>query len=98
MYWPTTLLSRDIADARILSFGYDADIVNFWNSASQNRLGNHAENMLGALARRREQTNSASRISCQILLVITISLGRSKDHICSTQSWRLSDRGRLVLV
>jgi hypothetical protein len=58
VHWPTTLLSRDLADTCILTFGYDADVVNFWNPASQNRIGNYAENMIGALARRREQTNS----------------------------------------
>ena len=34
-YWPATLLSRDISDNRILSFGYDADVVNLWSPASQ---------------------------------------------------------------
>ncbi len=58
MHWPTTLLRRDIPDARVLAFGYDADVINFWNPAAQNRIGNHAENMLGAIARRRQQTES----------------------------------------
>lgn len=29
VYWPSELLRQDIPDARILSFGYDADVVNF---------------------------------------------------------------------
>ncbi|KAH0536621.1 hypothetical protein FGG08_006515 [Glutinoglossum americanum] len=60
-YWPASLLSEDIDDARILSFGYDADVVNFWNPASQNRISDHAKNILGALARQREQTDSENR-------------------------------------
>lgn len=56
--WPTKLLRGDIPDARILAFGYDADIVNFWSPASQNRVGNHAEKLLGDLVRRRERSDS----------------------------------------
>ena len=29
VHWPRHLLSQDISDARILSFGYDADIISF---------------------------------------------------------------------
>ncbi|KAA6407760.1 MAG: hypothetical protein FRX48_08598 [Lasallia pustulata] len=54
MYWPATLLSRDVPNSRILSFGYDGDVVNFWKPTSQNRIGNHALNMLGGLTRLRE--------------------------------------------
>lgn len=57
-YWPTALLTQDITDARILAFGYDADVVNFWSPASQNRVGNHAGNMLGGLTRLREKSKS----------------------------------------
>ena len=38
VHWPSQLLRQDIPDARILSFGYDADIVNFWNPASTGPL------------------------------------------------------------
>ena len=58
MYWPATLLSRDVPNSRILSFGYDADVVNFWSPTSQNRIGNHALNMLGGLTRLREKSDT----------------------------------------
>ena len=61
VHWPSQLLSQDIPDARILSFGYDADIVNFWNPASNSRLSNHAETMVDELARRRSRTSTESR-------------------------------------
>lgn len=61
VHWPSELLRQDIPDARILSFGYDADIVNFWNPASNSRLSNHAENMVGELVRKRERTDTESR-------------------------------------
>ena len=71
VYWPIDLLGKDIRDARILAFGYDADVVNFWNPASQNRIGNHAENLLGALSRLRESTKSKRRA----IIFIAHSLG-----------------------
>lgn len=61
VHWPSQLLKEDIPDARILSFGYDADIVDWWSPASINRIGNHAEALLGAVTRRRERTNSEQR-------------------------------------
>ena len=61
VHWPSELLKQDLPDARIISFGYDAGIVNFWNPASNSRLSNHAENMVGDLVRRRERTNTEFR-------------------------------------
>lgn len=61
IHWPSQLLKEDILDARILSFGYDADVAHWFSAASVNRIGNHAEALLGALTRRRERTNSEYR-------------------------------------
>jgi len=61
VHWPSQLLKDDIPDARILSFGYDADVVHWFSAASVNRIGNHAEALLGALVRRRERTDSENR-------------------------------------
>ena len=59
--WPAILLSGDLPDARIMTFGYDADVANFWSPASQNRIGNHALNLLGGLTREREKNGSEDR-------------------------------------
>ncbi|KAI9855850.1 MAG: hypothetical protein M1813_009369 [Trichoglossum hirsutum] len=61
LYWPIELLSKDISDTRILAFGYNADMVNFWNPASQNRISNHALDLLGDLSRLRLGTDSENR-------------------------------------
>ena len=66
IHWPSALLGQDLPDTRILSFGYDADIVNFWNPASNSRLSSHAEDLVGDLVREREGTDTESR---QILFV-----------------------------
>lgn len=66
LYWPKELLGKDLGDARILSFGYDADVVRLWNPASSNRVGNHAENLLGCLSRIRGRTESVSPLSITV--------------------------------
>ncbi len=71
VHWPGELLRQDIPDVRILSFGYDADIVGFWNPTSNSRLSNHAENMVGELVRKRERTNTETRK----ILFVAHSLG-----------------------
>lgn len=68
VYWPKELLGKDLADARILSFGYDVDVVRFWNPASNNTVSNHAENLLGALSRIRGRTESVSPLSITLQL------------------------------
>ncbi|KAL8831007.1 MAG: hypothetical protein Q9191_001103 [Dirinaria sp. TL-2023a] len=79
-HWPANLLSRDLSASRILSFGYDADVVNFWSPVSQNRIGNHALNMLGDLTRLRENSDTEGR---KIVFVVH-SLGGlvTQDCLC----------------
>ena len=69
--WPAELLSGDLPDARIMSFGYDADVVNAWSPASQNRIGNHALDLLGGLTRERAKDGSEHRK----ILFVAHSLG-----------------------
>lgn len=71
VHWPSELLNQDLPDTRILSFGYDADVVNFWNPASNSRLSSHAENLVGELVRERERTDTESRK----ILFVAHSLG-----------------------
>ena len=61
IHWPSELLGQDLPDTRIMSFGYDADIVNFWDPASNSRLSSHAENLVGDLVRERERTDTETR-------------------------------------
>ena len=71
IHWPSELLGQDFPDTRIMSFGYDADVVNFWNPASKSRLSSHAENLVGDLVRERERTDTENRK----ILFVAHSLG-----------------------
>ncbi len=59
--WPQALLPRKIADARILTFGYDAGVTDLRGMVSNNRIGNHAKNLLAALATHREDDGTNNR-------------------------------------
>ena len=71
VFWPAHLLKNDVPKTRILTFGYDADVVHFWAMASQNRIRNHATNLVNALAQLRERTDTEERP----ILFVTHSLG-----------------------
>ncbi|KAL2851263.1 ankyrin repeat-containing domain protein [Aspergillus pseudodeflectus] len=59
--WPKDFLAADIPNARILTFGYDADVVGLWDPAGMNGVSNHARDLLGALSHRRNQDDTADR-------------------------------------
>ncbi|KAL8792387.1 MAG: hypothetical protein Q9195_005000 [Heterodermia aff. obscurata] len=63
VHWPSMLLRQDMKESRILSFGYDADVVGIWGSgpASSSRLSNHAGNLIGRLVRERERSDTETR-------------------------------------
>ena len=54
-FWPGALLPQDFPRARIMTFGYDADVVRFWTIASSNRLDDHGKSLAYALLDQREQ-------------------------------------------
>lgn len=57
-YWPTQLLSRDIPTARILAFGYNADVVKFFGPAGQNNIREHAATLISDVAAVRGEDRS----------------------------------------
>ncbi|KAH8898103.1 hypothetical protein GQ53DRAFT_636354 [Thozetella sp. PMI_491] len=56
--WPKTLLPSKLGNARILTFGYNAYLIN---NAAQDRLINHASNLLKDLADDRTECDASSR-------------------------------------
>lgn len=58
--WPQTLLPSRVPNARILTYGYDAHVADWRAVVSNNRIGNHAWNLLTAVAAYRENDDSVS--------------------------------------
>ncbi|KAL8837687.1 MAG: hypothetical protein Q9170_002419 [Blastenia crenularia] len=69
VYWPLELLTKDIPKARILSFGYDSDVIKPGSKVSQNGLKLHAANLMAALVGGRDKLNERP------LIFIVHSLG-----------------------
>jgi hypothetical protein len=61
VFWPEALLKHDVPRTRILTFGYDADVAHFWAQSSQNRIGDHALNLVNSLAQLRERSDTEDR-------------------------------------
>ncbi|RYP02565.1 hypothetical protein DL765_010728 [Monosporascus sp. GIB2] len=57
--WPQTFLSSILTTARVLTFGYDAYVADWRGMVSQNRIANHAWNLLTSLASYRENDDTA---------------------------------------
>ena len=63
VFWPSQLLPPFLEDekARILVYGYDADVVAFTDGASRDRIHNHAENLIQTLAANRHLRKATER-------------------------------------
>lgn len=62
-FWPAQLLPPILEEerARILVYGYDADVTSFTDGVSRDKIHNHAEHLVAELAANR-------RVSIQIVL------------------------------
>ncbi|CZR52801.1 uncharacterized protein PAC_02678 [Phialocephala subalpina] len=71
VFWPQKLLPLDITDARIFSYGYDANIAHFWARPADNRLDTYSNDLFSQLNNRRAETPAANRP----LIFVAHSLG-----------------------
>ena len=56
--WPELLLIKDLPQARVITYGYDADVVNFWSMASQSRIAEHSQKFLTSIANLRDASGA----------------------------------------
>jgi hypothetical protein len=87
VHWPRDLVKGDLVDARVMTFGYDADVVNFWTHAAQDGVSGFANDLLGSLAGYRTGmavcalTNQRLSWECIITQVCAdIKQGKQEDY------------------
>ena len=70
VFWPKDLLSRDVPNVRIITFGYDSGIVRFFGRVSQNQIHDHAKTLIGDLwrCRKKEEEVRYHEISNQMTI------------------------------
>ncbi|KAM5445401.1 hypothetical protein MaudCBS49596_007544 [Microsporum audouinii] len=56
IFWPRDLLPDDVRQARVLSWGYSADIAHFWQKTTNTELNDHAKNLCSDHSGLREQS------------------------------------------
>ena len=73
IFWPSMLLPPVLEEqkARILVYGYDADVTSFTGSTSKEKIHNHAEHLVAALAANRSIRGASDRP----LIFVAHSLG-----------------------
>lgn len=62
VFWPKDLLPRDIEDARIHSFGYNAKVVDWAEPPSDATIGMHAGSLAARLVGLRSRTETVRPI------------------------------------
>ncbi|KAL9095514.1 MAG: hypothetical protein Q9165_002385 [Trypethelium subeluteriae] len=99
-HWPRDFIKNGktgISRARVITFGYRADVASFTGPASQSRLTHHANDLVGGLVGLREDTDSEDRKIIFVAhslggLVVERALQRSKDsegaedHLCQVET------------
>ncbi|KAL2146826.1 hypothetical protein VTI28DRAFT_2307 [Corynascus sepedonium] len=82
--WPKVLLPSELPSARVLTFGYDANVVDWSGVVSQSRIGDHAWNLLTSLAAHREKDETRTqdlRLKTQIALAYVFWLHQKHPDI-----------------
>lgn len=91
-FWPKELLPGDVKDVRILTWGYDADVVQpkLFRMASNNDIKAHAINLCTDLANTRTSCPGVgSHDHREVLLRVRTDDMLATDHLRCSQSWWL---------
>jgi hypothetical protein len=71
--WPQELLPSEVPKARVLTFGYDARVLDWRSMVAQNRIANHSRNLVHAIANYRDRDNTVCGL-CPIIRVCCLIL------------------------
>lgn len=81
--WQRDFLPDLIPNARIITYGYDADIVSFFNKTNQNSVSDHASSLMDDLIRiRRGQPKVCSLYNLSLTFrALLTGAGGSPSHL-----------------
>jgi hypothetical protein len=55
VFWPRDLLPADVPNVRIVSYGYQSEVLKMFAAANKNNIFQHAQNMLADIQRVRSE-------------------------------------------
>ncbi|KAL8693885.1 MAG: hypothetical protein Q9224_003668 [Gallowayella concinna] len=61
VFWPYNLLAKNIPEARIITWGYDANVAHFLSPTSANRVKDHAKGLSNDLGGLRSSPETSTR-------------------------------------
>ena len=92
--WPRDLLSTEetLSHIRVLTFGYDANVVHLNGPASLNSLLGHSISLLSELARERRKAAVSDPIFSVAIYIQMYLAGPALDFCCSLSRWTDNQR------
>ncbi|KAH0428489.1 hypothetical protein CcaCcLH18_09047 [Colletotrichum camelliae] len=60
-FWPKDLLAQDVVSARIMTYGYDADVFQLFGTTSTNTLRDHGKDLAETLSMNRRMAGCTDR-------------------------------------
>ncbi|KAK2875584.1 hypothetical protein FQN49_001589 [Arthroderma sp. PD_2] len=63
--WPKDILPKDLGRARILSWGYSAKVLDFWQISGKHGLNEHSEQLVADMADKRDEVVSPFIPKCE---------------------------------
>ncbi|KAI9825800.1 MAG: Serine active site containing protein 1 [Thelocarpon impressellum] len=86
--WPRDLLPYDIDNARIITWGYNADVMTFFQRTSQSSIFQHALSLLQDIQRERQTDEEVARP----LIFVGHSLGGLviKQALCKAHEYKIT--------
>ncbi|KAI9874123.1 MAG: hypothetical protein M1830_010171 [Pleopsidium flavum] len=93
VFWPVDLLPTNVKKARILVYGYDADVASFKGGTSKDKIHNHAETLVQRLSANRSLEDATERP----IIFICHSLGglvvkRALSYSCNVTNANLEQQ------
>jgi hypothetical protein len=94
VFWPQALLSKNpkLAHTRILTWGYDSNVVNFFKVGNQQNISRHGHGLMVDLQQECKDDVGYQLRAFVLWICLTNSLAITSPSFCRTQLGRYFDQ------
>lgn len=93
VFWPASLLPSVLPEARVFTWGYDADVDAFNGSVGHNTVEQHATDLLTDIANLLDKFGEVGNLLDGMYENRLICVVSEAYHLCCAQSWRNCSQG-----